>query len=168
MIYPKKNILKLAICLGLVCVLSACVMSKNKQSPFSVSKEQTYTQIIESQELKKSFVSVQEIRRLEAKYSDLPIPLNAVPIPAHCVYNPADNEQIKLAYHCSDTIDSIGLFFDQMMEGWQEIGRFAGDELLIIYQRPDRWCSILIKPNNLKNIPNLIVYMAQSKQVFTS
>lgn len=156
-------------------MLSACVTYKNKQSPFSTSLKKSSPQKtffpdpadqnIESKSLSKSPISLQQIKQIEAKHTDLPIPLNAVPVPSLCEYDNQSSEQFKLAYNCSRPFESIKSFYDQSMEQWQEVGRFEGEELLISYQRPDSWCSISIKPNKSKTEPNLIVYMAQARHV---
>lgn len=167
MLSTTDQVKKMAICLVFVSMLSACITRKGKRSPLSFSPSESFENNTKSDQacLKPFVLSLQEVRQLEAKHADLPIPMNAVPVPGLCISDRERNEQLKLAYCCSSLPEAIVLFYDQRMEGWQEVGRFEGGEFLIHYQRPGHWCTIFIRPTNSKYEPNLIVYMASSKQI---
>ncbi len=164
MMLPNSlHIKKLAICLYLVSMLTACITHKGKRSPSSFSSPvSAVIPVPVAPSADQSFLSLSQVRQLEAKHADLPIPMNAVPIPAQCVWDIEPTEQLKLAYRCPSAPAEIATFYDQRMEGWQEVDRFSGAELLINYHRPDRWCSVFIRPISNKNEPNLIIYMAPS------
>jgi len=167
MLSTTVQVKKLAICLIFVSMLSACITRKGKRSPLSFSAHEPLEVNKKSDQasLKPFVLSVQEVRQLEAKHADLPIPMNAVPVPGLCVSDRERNEQLKLAYCCSSLPEAIALFYEQRMEGWQEVGRFEEGEFLIHYQRPGRWCTIFIRPTSSKHEPNLVVYMASSKEI---
>lgn len=169
MILNNSEIKKLAICLYLVGMLNACIKKENIKSPSSFSNPM-YTELysdsptsspLPEKKVFDSILTVQQIRQIEAKHADLPVPIGAVPLPVHCSYDNKNNEQLKLAYRCTDTAEAIALFYDQNMEGWQEIARFEGEEFLIHYQRPDKWCTVAIRLINSKHEPNLIIYWVQ-------
>lgn len=164
MLSTTVQVKKLAICLIFVSLLSACITRRGKRSPLSFSSNESFEINKKSDQasLKPFVLSLQEVRQLEAKHANLPIPMNAVPVPGLCVSDRDRNEQLKLAYCCSSQPEAIALFYDQHMESWQEVGRFEGGEFLIHYQRPGHWCTILIRQTNSKYEPNLIVYMASS------
>lgn len=166
MLSTTVQVKKLAICLVFVSMLSACITRKGKRSPLSFSSNESFefNKKNDQPSLEPLTLSLQEVRQLEAKHADLPIPMNAVPVPGLCVSDRERNEQLKLAYCCSSPAETIALFYDQRMEGWQEVGRFECGEFLIHYQRPGRWCSICISTAHSKHEPNLFIYMASSKQ----
>jgi len=97
------------------------------------------------------------IRQQEAKLSDVPIPISSQPIPEYCVQDISMPHQVMLGYVCALSPDDLVKFFNQEMErcGWRYISQFTGLERLMHYEKPDRVCSISLRPN-LENTQVLI------------
>ena len=77
--------------------------------------------------------------------ADVPIPLGAQP---YGQWHQESNGQMTMQYTCS-AIDLNALIFlyEQEMErlGWQQQAIFVGQESLLMFFKPTRFCTILVK-----------------------
>jgi len=116
-----------------------------------------------------SFINLKEVsiedfaefvRQKEAKLSDIPIPLNSVPIKRYFQELSAQNK-IILGYKTrvpenngndrrdiiKDSLHSIVTFYNQEMErlGWKNVAFFDGFEKLMIFQKPSKFCTVSLR-----------------------
>ncbi len=109
-----------------IALLPACYHKKNNKHPFE-------PQYIE-----------------EAKLFDITVPLNAK------LYNRArfeNSSQITVGFTTNLSEEELLLFYREEMErlGWQEVTSFtANQELLLLFDKPHKTCSILIQVPQVK------------------
>ena|SRR3989304_800271 len=107
--------------------------------------------------------SIDEIRRQEAKLSDIPIPISSQPLSEYCTQS-ATPDEVMLGYHCSLQIDELTQFFTQEMErfGWRYGAQFKGHEQLLNFEKPNRVCSISLRPKNQKT--DVVIFMGKRRK----
>lgn len=87
----------------------------------------------------------------EARLTDVPIPLNAKPIPQYLWIDDKESAGVMLAYIIpASARNTIVSFYSQEMErfGWEQIAFFNAPEQLLIFQKPGRICSISLRPTD--------------------
>lgn len=96
--------------------------------------------------------AIDVIRQKEAKLSDIPIPISSQPILEYCLYETQKPDEIMLGYSCGLSADELMKFFNQEMErsGWRYGAQFNGYEQLLQYEKPNRVCSISLRPKQNK------------------
>lgn len=90
------------------------------------------------------------IRWQEAKFSDVPLPFNALPIES---YNDIfSDEGSILAYQSKMSHEDIIDFYQREMEhlGWQQVVSVKGLESLLQFEKPGRFCTISVRPSESK------------------
>jgi hypothetical protein len=88
--------------------------------------------------------SKEQARQFEARLVDIPIPVASTATHA-C----ADSGGCKLlAYSSTLSAEEIKKFYIQEMErfGWQQEYLFEGNELLLNFKKPQRFCSVSVRP----------------------
>lgn len=81
----------------------------------------------------------------EAKLTDIPIPLGAQPT---CFFEQEDGAASFFAFHSRMSAEDLEQFYLQQMEqmGWQQSRILRGPETLILFERPERFCSVSVRP----------------------
>ncbi len=157
---------KLSIVFCLISIiLSSCSNRDYSRSSGSSRKTQRYI----SKKMRSYQGShIDLIRQQEAKLTDIPPPLQARPLTAYCL--PAENKEpdsVTLGYQSTMSVDEIKTFYVQEMErlGWQQMGLFTGRELLLSFEKPERLCTISIRPGaHNKNKTGIFIFSG-NKQV---
>ena len=96
----------------------------------------------------------------QAKFVDLPTPINSMPL-SHELSD--KNSDSFYAYSIVEEQENLAKFYDIEMEkfGWNKITQFMNNETLLIYEKPNLFAYISIRP--LKNkINQLNVFIAQA------
>ena len=98
-----------------------------------------------AKKIHKNFSPIDEIKRQEAKLTDIPIPVASKPIKEYCS---SENGTIILGYHSSVSIEDLISFYQHEMErfGWEYGAQLKGNEVLLNFEKPNRVCSISIRP----------------------
>jgi hypothetical protein len=129
------------VLLGLLLLLSGCAGNhKNQETGKKVRKKKiTLPTNIDG--------ALEIVREQEARLSDIPIPLEANPLP-YVIDDSLTTEHMMLGYDCSLDHDAVINFYDQEMErnGWQKTAEYKGFETLLNFSKPQRFCSISIRP----------------------
>lgn len=125
----------IAIVLCLFTLLSGCAHQDKKQ----ISDKNTKT---ESEIIKDI-----SIREQEAKLADVPFPLNIQPLSAFNILPEEPNHSL-LGYTTATDVSELVMFYQQEMErlGWQENMHVKGSETQLLFQKPDRVCSVSLRP----------------------
>lgn len=99
--------------------------------------------IIEKKSINLYDQEVEDYKRLEARFSDISIILNAIPI----AKGVSDN---SYSYKVLMNKEQIALFYKEDMEnnGWRELTGFSGFEDLYIYEKPHKYAVISIRPSS--------------------
>ncbi|MCK5632472.1 hypothetical protein KAH94_01880 [bacterium] len=99
---------------------------------------------------KQKAVYVQErSQELEAKLNDIPFLMNAEPIVDFFQNVSVDSlHNIELGYKINMPMQKVVSFYQKGMEcnGWQEVFSVLGFESLFYFKKPDRYCSISVRP----------------------
>jgi hypothetical protein len=115
--------------------------------------------------------AVHTIHELEAKLTDIPIPMQAIPL-----FSATDQDkqldtfqELCLGYHSELESDEIIKFYNAEMErlGWQQKGIFVQPEALLIFEKPHKICAISIrsKKNSSATHTCLFIFLGQKKEV---
>lgn len=156
----------LVFCIGMLCVFTGCVQQRGQQKSKILSRTiQQTTLVTPSTELsaqskrdecaflspkrqrhsrKRSTSSVELVKQYEARLYDVPVLVTAV---AKRGYSD-DQGRKMLEYRSSAPLSEVKNFYIQEMErfGWQQEFMFEGHELLLHFKKPQRFCSISIRP----------------------
>src|SRR3989337_3815991 len=87
----------------------------------------------------------------EARFSDLPIPLNIQLLRESdrqiAVDSNSKNSGLLLRFKTSETGEKIQNFYKQEMEhwGWKLESSYEGEESFYYFKKPTRWCCVLIR-----------------------
>lgn len=100
-----------------------------------------------SRKQKKLFVA-KRVEEKEAKLIDVPLLLNAEPIQQFFLDQEGDMHHNELGYNVDLSKDEVIQFYLQGMErnGWRVLSQADGVETLISFVKPDRFCSISVRP----------------------
>lgn len=126
--------------LSFLLVLSGCGGHKNLETGKKISKKKiTLPMNIDG--------TLAIVREQEARLSDIPVPLEAVPFP-YVVDDSLTTQHMMLGYDCKIDYEAVINFYDQEMErnGWQKAAEYKGFESLLNFTKPQRFCSISIRP----------------------
>lgn len=85
-------------------------------------------------------------KEILAKYSDIPdVPFQAVFI--NMAYKNENPDQVQFFYKSSLPREQLIIFYEQQMEllGWRLITRSDLTDLLLVYEKPEIVCSILMQ-----------------------
>jgi hypothetical protein len=88
------------------------------------------------------------VRQQEARLTDISVPLNAKSIPNGFWVDEKESAGVMLTYVVSLSLQQIASFYSQEMErlGWDQTVSFDAHEQLLIFEKPGRVCSILLRP----------------------
>ena len=108
-------------------------------------------------------------QELEAKLIDIPIPLSAKPLLDY--YTAGSDLPIDLlGYNVSMELEDVLKFYEHEMErlGWQRLAFCTGFETLLTFSKPDRLCSISIRPQSTKfgksrNVHDVIISLGKKE-----
>lgn len=102
------------------------------------------------------------VRQQEAKLIDIPIPFSVQPLPG---FGQSSTESVVLGYHTDLSTQAIIDFYHTEMErsGWQQGTRFSGFETLLQFEKPNRVCSISIRPK--KNNSDMVIFITSKDQI---
>jgi len=91
------------------------------------------------------------MRQQEARLTDIPIPLNAKPLPKYFWMDEQESAGVMLGYCVTASPQEIVSFYSQEMErfGWDQIVYCNAHEHLLIFEKPGRVCSISLRPVDL-------------------
>jgi hypothetical protein len=94
------------------------------------------------------FTGIDFIHQQEAKHSDIPIPLNAFPIPDYFNQNNTKNAAAVMGYTIPLSTQEVTLFYTLEMErlGWQQVAYFDNLETLLSFEKPGHICTVSIRP----------------------
>lgn len=111
--------------------------------------------VVEKKTQNVSLLSGQEIdliKQQEAKLIDIPIPLNACPVPYYFADVSNRGQELSLAYESTMSSDDLVLFYTQEMErlGWKKAASIHTVETLLYFEKPDRFCVISLRPESEK------------------
>ncbi|HRN77663.1 MAG TPA: hypothetical protein PLU71_00315 [Candidatus Dependentiae bacterium] len=93
------------------------------------------------------------IQEQEAKLSDIPIPLNVLPILHFFKDQEISSSHAMLGYISYDmSAVQVAEFYVHEMEwlGWQQVAYFNGIEQQLIFFKPGKICSISVRPSHKK------------------
>jgi hypothetical protein len=133
----------------MICALIPCILFSScgqSQIQRGISKKNDA-----ARKINKNFSKIDSIRHIEAKLIDIPqVPLNSKPINSLCSSDP---QTIMLGYACSMPCDDIVTFYQHEMErfGWNYAAQFKSSEILLNFNKPNRDCSISIRPGMKNN-----------------
>ncbi len=125
---------KKVLLLMLLCVVPACGKKR------SLSSRATHKKKGIASALSRDQITIQE-----AKFSDIPSPLNAVPLTP---YYQAKEGNALFAYSSVLSRDELMTFYAHEMErlGWRMAFTFSGYESMLQFEKPDRVCIVSIRP----------------------
>lgn len=88
--------------------------------------------------------ALEQHQQFEAQLIDIPIPVMVKPIGAD---QDADRG-VRLVYQSDLLTCQLQIFFMQEMErfGWQLAAQFEGQELLLHFKKPGRFCTVSVRP----------------------
>ena len=112
--------------------------------------------VLSSQDKKRKKISIKEqAKQIEARLVDVPIPVAVKPMAVSF----GDRATKLLSYNSELSAKEIKKFYIQEMErfGWKQEYYFEGDEMLLSFKKPDRFCSVSVRPtrknwNKSKNV----------------
>jgi len=101
------------------------------------------------------------VQLCEAKLVDIPIPLGAQVMQSCDAESGQDGHDTFLAYRTTMTADELELFYRQQMDqmGWQQTRLFRGPERLANFKKPDKRCSISIRPQRA-DLSDVTIFLA--------
>lgn len=90
------------------------------------------------------------VGQLEAKLYDVPVPFHEAPGKLLSDFNDAP-DTIVISYTTRMLKPQLIELYQQEMErfGWQEMAYFNADDSLLVFKKPQRWTSVLIKDPEL-------------------
>ena len=100
-------------------------------------------------------------RQQEARLADIPIPLNAKPIPKKFWADTKESAGFMLSYLVNKPLQEIASFYSQEMErfGWDQVVFLGACEYFLSFEKPGRVCSVLLRPAGTDI--SLTVFIAQ-------
>ncbi len=146
-----------AFYVALLVILSSCGKSLEVAHDKAKSKK-TRRHIAKKLDVS-SDAGIDMIRQLEAKLTDIPLPVSCTPLPEY--YN-TTSERVVLGYRTPLSVDEAGSFYINEMErlGWWCGKQFSGYETLLSFEKPDRVCAVSIRPNRKKKA-DIIIFTGQ-------
>lgn len=159
---------RLVCCLSAVLIFSGCVQpqqKKEKQRIVESKRQDSNRLIMPSKELSalseqsercafvlpftkkrapKKLSAKEQAYQIEARLVDIPIPVSVTPMAVSF----GDRGNKLLSYTSSLSASEIKKFYIQEMErfGWKQEYYFEGDEVLLSFKKPDRFCSVSVRP----------------------
>ncbi len=100
-----------------------------------------------------------DIHEYQARLVDISLPLGIIPRQAF-TYNDADKITLHYEYKTRD-FAQVALLFEGEMEcnGWRHIATFVGDELLMTFHKPHRFCTVVGRTSGQRGVVELILYL---------
>jgi len=89
------------------------------------------------------------IREQEARLMDIPLPLDAEPLPVYFLENKDVVSTTSLAYKSMVLREDLLTFYQEEMErcGWQKKAESDLLEVFLYFEKPERFCSISLRPS---------------------
>ncbi len=115
------------------------------------------------------FLPQSEVRQFEAKLSDIPAPLDALPVPEYfSSESRANDSSYVIGYRTAMTCDHIVDYFNKEMErlGWRQTYFIKAYESILHFEKPSRWCSVSFRPYiclDQTACANLVIACAQKQ-----
>jgi hypothetical protein len=102
---------------------------------------------------------------LEAKYSDIPIPLGSEPLYDFFKQLPFDERSIMFGYTNKTGISELYNYFkaEFMRLGWSFMGGIQDIESMLTFEKPDRVCSVSLRPSDDSDVFIIMVYPKDSE-----
>lgn len=144
---------------GVVCMLSSCSMRKSKELLNLSTCAHGYNQSFEGSQAEPSNDSscsddfLYDALACEAKLSDVPVPLGSCPLPYYFdEKNLNEGQDILLGYMSQQDEDSLLTFYEREMfaNGWRLLACIKGSDSVLIFEKPDRICAIIIGSYNIQ------------------
>jgi hypothetical protein len=128
---------KLVIIVSFVTLLPGCAHLKNKKH--------LYEQVPDCDSQSCEGMSTDQIKQIEAKLIDVPIPLCFESILTECAVD-TDSASMLLTYAGVLSVDEVTSFYMQEMErlGWQQATVFHSAQSLLNFEKPGKFCTVLI------------------------
>lgn len=106
-----------------------------------------------------------KVLALEAKFSDIPIPLGSEPIYDLFKESPVNDKSILLGYaNKAVQSDLCGFFRTEFLRlGWNFMGSLQGVESILTFEKPDRICSVSLRPAEDATVLIIMVYPKNSE-----
>lgn len=158
---------KLVCCLCVLVLFSGCVKTQKKEKKVRIvhaSKQGQNRLIMPSKELSalseqsepcafvlssqtkksKKLSAKEQAKQIEARLVDVPIPVSVKPMAVSF----GDRGTKLLSYSSTLPAQDIKKFYIQEMErfGWRQEYYFEGEEMLLSFKKPDRFCSVSVRP----------------------
>lgn len=158
---------RLVGCLCTLLLFSGCVKTQKKEKKTRIvhtNRQGQNSLIIPSKELsalseqsescafvlsskskkRKKLSAREQAQQIEARLVDVPIPVAVKPIAVSF----SDRGNKLLSYISTLPAQEIKKFYIQEMErfGWKQEYYFEGDEMLLSFKKPDRFCSVSVRP----------------------
>lgn len=113
-----------------------------------VPKKDEPTVIVDQKQINDSTDYQLRALTLEAKLSDIPIPLGSEPINDFFAQDMPDGKGVVLGYTNTAELSSLYEFFkdEYVSLGWQFIGGIQSIESMLTFEKPDRICVISLRP----------------------
>lgn len=86
----------------------------------------------------------EQAQQIEARLVDVPIPVAVKPVDVSF----SDRGNKLLSYNSTLSATEIKKFYIQEMErfGWKQEYYFEGNEILLSFKKPDRFCAVSVRP----------------------
>jgi len=144
-----------------LCVLSSCGISKKivkrNSSVLHVSEDISSDDVVAAAKSKKiiqdccdcSDNDLYQAISIETRLTDIPVPLGTCPLTNYFQKEvEADENGLVLGYVCQLNLESLLRFYRREMSylGWQCISEVDGNEALLLFEKPNRICSVSLRP----------------------
>jgi len=106
----------------------------------------------------------ESVRQREARLADIPIPLNVEPITDFFEDDTSLSQHSSLGYSANMSPEQAYDFFKSEMErhGWRCMSSVSGTEKLFYFVKPDKFCSVSIRPHGGKQRrSDIIIFSGQ-------
>jgi len=125
----------------------------NKNFSSQVNSNQQRHQLLQELHKNQKVTEVAFARQQEAKFSDIPIPLETMPLNDYFSHQNTATDPITAGYKTTMLLDEVTTFYLQQMErtGWRKVASVTGIESLLIFEKPDRVCAVSIRPLSKKH-----------------
>ena len=127
----------------MICCIAGCssVIHRKKRNLFPDEQESNSIAPEEAE-------CMHYVKELEAKLMDVPFFLDMRPILNYCCQDVHD-DSCSLGYRLNSCAEDITQFYLQEMDrfGWKKTVSIRGVEHLMVFEKPDRFCVISLRPD---------------------
>lgn len=120
------------------------IMSSKELSALPEQSEPCAFVLSSKTKKRKKLSAKEQAQQIEARLVDVPIPVAVKPMAVSF----SDRGNKLLSYNSALSAKEIKKFYIQEMErfGWKQEYYFEGDEMLLSFKKPDRFCSVSVRP----------------------